>query len=61
MSVATDYIGPTPLIKLHTAGLKVGESLARARLKGLNGLEAELAVLRANSLAQGFPGYHDRF
>lgn len=59
MSVATDYIGPIPLIKLHTAGLKVGESLARARLKGLNGLEAELAVIREISLAQGFQGYHD--
>ncbi|MHC4725077.1 MAG: hypothetical protein ACYS9V_12665 [Planctomycetota bacterium] len=61
MSVTTDYIGPAPLIKLHTAGLKVGESLARARLKGLNGLEAELAMMRETSLAQGFPGYHDRF
>jgi hypothetical protein len=61
MSVATDYIGPTPLIRLHTAGLKVGESLARARLKGLNGLEAESAVIHQNSLAQGFLGHHDRF
>lgn len=34
MSVATDYLGPKPLIDLHTAGLKVGEFMARARLSG---------------------------
>lgn len=35
MSIATDYLGPKPLIDLHTAGLKVGELAARARLSGL--------------------------
>ena len=41
MSVATDYLGPKPVIVLHTAGLKVGEAMARARLTGLNPIEAE--------------------
>ena len=59
MSVTTDYIGPKPLIRLHTAGLKVGEAMARVRLKGLNGLEAELAVMQEIPLAQGFQGHHD--
>jgi hypothetical protein len=59
MSVATDYLGPKPLIDLHTAGLKVGERLAYARKRGLAGLEAELAVLKETSLAQGFSGYHN--
>ena len=58
MSVATDYVGPRPLIDLHTAGLKVGERLAHARARGLAGLEAELTVLAETPLAQGFPGYH---
>lgn len=58
MSVATDYLGPRPLIDLHVAGLKVGERMARARRRGLSGLEAELAVLEETALAQGFPGYH---
>lgn len=34
MSVSTAYVGPRPLIDLHTAGLRVGELLARARLNG---------------------------
>jgi hypothetical protein len=59
MSVATDYLGPKPLIDLHTAGLKVGERLAYARRQGLAGLEAELAVIKETSLAQGFSGYHN--
>jgi hypothetical protein len=59
MSVATDYLGPKPLIGLHTAGLKVGETLARARIQGLSALQAEYATLRRLPIAQGFPGYHD--
>ncbi|MCL4539965.1 MAG: NAD(P)-dependent oxidoreductase [Bacteroidetes bacterium] len=31
MSVTLGYLGPKPVIDLHTAGLKVGEELARAR------------------------------
>ena len=54
MSVATDYLGPKPVIALHTAGLKVGEAMARARLTGLNPIEAEKEVLRDLPLAMGF-------
>lgn len=59
MSVATDYLGPRPMIDLHTAGLKVGERLARASAKGLPAVEAEFMVLRETTLAQGFAGYHN--
>ena len=58
MSVGTDYVGPTPLIKLHTAGLKVGECLARARKKRKNAFDSEMAVLKKLNLAQGFKDYH---
>ncbi|RKU06098.1 hypothetical protein C6502_21675 [Candidatus Poribacteria bacterium] len=54
MSVATGYLGPKPVIALHTAGLKVGEAMARARLTGLNPIEAEKKVLRDLPLAMGF-------
>lgn len=54
MSVTTDYLGPRPLIDLHTAGLKVGEALARARLGGALPNEAESLVLSTCRLAQGF-------
>ena len=54
MSVATDYLGPRPLTDLHTAGLRVGEMLAKARRTGLSRVEAERAVLAKSSLAQGF-------
>ena len=58
MSVATDYIGPTPLIKLHTAGLKVGECLARAHRDNPSAFDSEIEVLANLELAQGFKGYH---
>jgi len=54
MSVATDYLGPRPLIDLHAAGLAVGQQLAWARLGGASAREAEAAVLAGCSLAQGF-------
>jgi hypothetical protein len=54
MSVATDYVGPRPLIDLCTAGLKVAERLAHTRASGLTAREAELAVLLETPLAQGF-------
>jgi len=54
MSVTTDCLGPKPLVDLHTAGLKVGEELARARAGGLLRQEAESLVLQKTSLAQGF-------
>jgi len=34
MTVTTDYAGPTPVIDLHAAGLKVGEIGVRNRRKG---------------------------
>ncbi len=52
MSVATDYLGPKSLIELHTAGLKVGEVLARARLRGLGREEAEAAACACCPLCQ---------
>jgi hypothetical protein len=54
MSVTTDYLGPRPLIDLHTAGLVVGQHLARARLGGALPDEAESLVLSTCRLAQGF-------
>jgi hypothetical protein len=36
---------PAPLIELHTTGLKVGEIMARARLGGLSGQEAEQVAI----------------
>ena len=48
MSLTTAYLGPRPLIDLHTAGLRVGELLARARIAGKSVLEAkEIALRRA--------------
>ena len=54
MSLTTAYLGPKPVITLHTAGLKVGEAMARARLANLNPMEAEKKVLRDLPLAMGF-------
>ena len=56
MSVATNYLGPKPVIALHTAGLKVGQAMARTRLAGLNPIEAEKKVLHDLPLAMGFGG-----
>lgn len=60
MSISLDYLGPRPLIELHTAGLKVGAMMAKAKKSGLSGFETESTVLKETNLAQGFPGYHDR-
>lgn len=46
MSVTTGYLGPKPFIDLHTAGLKIGETMARARLGGEDRSEAEKAGLK---------------
>ncbi len=54
MTVTTDYVGPKPLIDLHTAGLHIGELLAKKRRQGLNRMETEEAVLQETTLAQGF-------
>ena len=58
MSVATDYLGPKPVIVLHAAGLKVGEAMARTRLAGFDPIEAEKKVLRNLPLAMGFGNSH---
>jgi hypothetical protein len=60
MSVATDYVGPRPLIDLHTAGLAVGTALTRARRRGLSRSEAEAEVLERVSFSQAFPESPDR-
>jgi hypothetical protein len=54
MSVATDYLGPRPVIELHAAGLAVGAALARQRRAGRSAAEAEAQVLAECPLAQGF-------
>ena len=46
MSVTTGYLGPRPSIDLHSAGLKIGETMARARLGGKSRSEAEKAGLK---------------
>ena len=53
MAITTDHLGPRPLIDLHAAGLKVGELMARARLKGLACEEARKEALK-NSICQDF-------
>ena len=59
MSVTTDYLGPKPVVALHTAGLKVGEAMARTRLGGLNPIEAEEKVLHDLPFAMGFGSSHE--
>jgi hypothetical protein len=58
MSVATDYVGPKPLIDLHAAGLCVGQSLRLATSRGLSGAEAEAWALTHCPYAQGFSDRH---
>ena len=60
MSVGTDYVGPASLISLHTAGLKVGECLARARQNGMCASDAEMEVLNELDFAQGFEEIHKK-
>lgn len=40
------YLGPKPVIALNSGGLKVGELMARARLKGLDRVQAEREALK---------------
>lgn len=54
MSVTTAYLGPLPVIELHTAGLKVGQEMAHARQAGFDIAAAKQRAL-ANSLCQDFP------
>ena len=48
-------LGPRPVLTLYAAGLKVGEAMARARLKGLPPREAAIEAL-AGSPAMDFEG-----
>jgi hypothetical protein len=53
MSVALDYLGPHPVINLHTAGLKVGELMARNRLSGAD-LASTIENCKTNEICQDF-------
>ncbi len=53
MTLTTDYVGPRPVIDLHTAGLKVGEVMARAKRENLSLARIEERALM-ESPAQGF-------
>ena len=46
MGLTLAHLGPRPVISLHTAGLKVGEIMARARLGNRIKKEAEIEALR---------------
>jgi hypothetical protein len=46
MGMTLADLGPRPVIELHSAGLKVGEVMARARLEGRSTDEAKQAALR---------------
>jgi hypothetical protein len=59
MSLATDTVGPKPVIDLHTAGLVVGASMSLNARRGLRGIEAEWATLAALPFAQGFSDRHE--
>jgi len=58
MSLTADYLGPRPLVELHTAGLKVGAEMAGYRSLATSSKTVEEAVLARIDLAQGFVGYH---
>jgi hypothetical protein len=45
-SYETHRLGPRPVLQLYTAGLKVGEAMARARLHGAEPAEAAREALR---------------
>ncbi|HEY7675251.1 MAG TPA: hypothetical protein VH867_08535 [Burkholderiales bacterium] len=53
MTVTTAYVGPAPVIRLHAAGLKVGEIMVRLRLQRLSPAQAERKALD-HPLCQGF-------
>jgi hypothetical protein len=56
MSITSDYVGPRPLIDLHTAGLRVGQALAQAVSEGYSGISAEERAAELNPLVQRFGG-----
>jgi hypothetical protein len=55
------YLGPKPVIALNSGGLKVGELLAKAKLKGLSHVQAEQEALK-NQICQDFsPAQHKKY
>lgn len=57
MSFHAGLMGPLPVLHLFTAGLKVGERMARARLSGLDTLASACHALE-HPLAMDFPPPH---
>ena len=53
MSFSTGYVGPRAVIELHTAGLRVGEIMARCRRQKLSFSET-IRVAMANPLCHDF-------
>lgn len=53
MTVSLDYLGIRTLVELNTAGLKVGEVMARCRLKGLS-IKETIDYTLKNSPAMDF-------
>lgn len=56
MSYQLYDIGPTPIMELFTAGLKVGQIMSSYRLQGLAPKEAVKASLQTSSLVMDFEG-----
>lgn len=52
MSRTTAALGPKPLVDLHAGGLRVGQALAEARGRGMDGKQAVQAAAEVCSLAQ---------
>jgi hypothetical protein len=55
MSVATDYLGPRPLVDLHTAGLKVGELMWRKKEILKDARKVEQVLAKEHPLCQCLP------
>jgi hypothetical protein len=55
MSYQSHHLGPRPILELYAAGLKVGEAMARARLRGATPREAAAYALE-HSPAMDFDG-----
>jgi hypothetical protein len=55
------HLGPKPVIALNSGGLKVGELLAKARLKELSRVQSEREALK-NQICQDFsPAQHKKY
>ena len=55
MTVSPDYLGAKTVLELNTAGLKVGEVMARCRLKGMS-IDETIKYTLENSPADNFKG-----